>query len=270
MLQRFSCFGGVDFSGAREPLSNLWTAIGVADEGKLRIVSLRPHAFRSDLASFVAEGWRAAAGAGEQDVMLWGVDFACGIPADASRHLLSGSGTWDRVLAWIADRPADEVKESIPEELRTSRRTDGNGSQAPFDVRTYRQTVEGIRWLHELREEHGIAMCPQAQDPGAPCTLVEVSPSITTVDLGLPRRRAPARPGEYRARAAALRTFLSFDDPEREATAVTLEDAWDAVLSCLTAFLVREDLQQPERAVHPREVLELEGWIYRAPAALAG
>jgi hypothetical protein len=51
-----------------------------------------------------------------------------------------------------------------------------------------------------------------------------------------------------------------------EATAVTLEDAWDAVLACLTAYLVREDLEQPSRVgtIAP-EVVKVEGWIYRHP-----
>ena len=51
--------------------------------------------------------------------------------------------------------------------------------------------------------------------------------------------------------------------------AVTLEDAWDATVACLTAWLARDDLHQPFRATdHPRATLELEGWIYRPPATL--
>ena len=49
----------------------------------------------------------------------------------------------------------------------------------------------------------------------------------------------------------------------------TLEDAWDAVIACLTAYLARHDLEQPFR-LHPgeREAFEHEGWIYRAPDAV--
>jgi hypothetical protein len=271
MSERFSRFGGVDFSGAREPLANLWSAVGRETSGKLEIVSLRPHAYRLDLAAFVCGGWRATLAGSDDEPILWGVDFSCGLPAAASRHLLGDGATWPAVLAWVADRPPDEVKDSLPEELRTPRLTDTSGALPPFDVRTYRQTVEGLRWLHELREEHSVAVAPQTTDARAACQLIEVSPSATTIDLGLPRRRAPSRPGEYRARAAALRTFMTFANPEVEALAVTLEDAWDASLACLTTWLVRDDLQQPFRATsHPRGSIELEGWIYRTPAAMGG
>jgi len=269
MPDTFEYFGGVDFSGAREPLANLWTALGHGDDGRLRIVSLRPHAFRLDLATFVANGWRPAARAGADDGILWGVDFACGVPASAAPHLSSGPASWEASLAWIADRPADEVRDAIPEDQRGARLTDSAAGSIPFDTRSYRQTVEGIRWLHQLREEHGIAVVPQEEVGRASTVIVEVSPTLTTLDLGLPRRRAPSRPGEHRARAAALRTFLDFENAELESIAVTLEDAWDAALSCLTAWLVRDDLDQPFRtAPSGRDVLELEGWVYRAPAAL--
>lgn len=267
MAERY--LGGVDFSGAKEPLGNLWSAVGREREGKLCIASLRPHAFRADLASFVSGGWREAVQADADTPVLWGVDFACGVPAGAARHLLGDAVTWEMTLSWVADRPADEVRDALPDEVRTPRLTDAVSGLAPFDVRTYRQTVEGLRWLHELREQYHLAIAPQGADGSAPCTLIEVSPAVTAIDLGLPRRRAPSRPGEYRARAAALRTFLRFDTPEIEALAVTLEDAWDAVVCCLTAWLARDDLDQPFRASnHPREALALEGWIYRPPAAL--
>src|SRR5690606_32120869 len=166
------------------------------------------------------------------------------------------------------DRPADEVRDAVPAELREPRRADRGSPTAPFDNRNYRQTVEGLRWLHELREEHEAVVAP-LEVAESPCRLVEVSPQVTTVDLGLPRRRSPSRPGEVRARAAALRTFVAFGHGEAEALAVTLEDAWDAVLCALTAWLVRDDLDQPFRTGGgDPESIALEGWIYRPPAAL--
>jgi hypothetical protein len=99
--------------------------------------------------------------------------------------------------------------------------------------------------------------------------LMEVYPAGAAQELGLPRRRAPGRPGEMRARAAALRTFLHFADPEHEAIACTLEDAWDATIACLTAWLARADLDQPRRiAGSAMAEIELEGWIYRPPDSL--
>ncbi|HEX7242516.1 MAG TPA: DUF429 domain-containing protein, partial [Longimicrobiaceae bacterium] len=139
----------------------------------------------------------------------------------------------------------------------------------PFDMRLYKQTVEGLRWLHELRDEAEVAVLPQAPNPGARTTVVEVYPSGTVTDLGIRCRRTPSRPGEVRARPAALRPYLTFAEPSLEAIAVALEDAWDAVIACLTVFLARNDLEQPFR-LHPqlRDTLALEGWIYRAPDAL--
>lgn len=268
MPGKFAYFGGVDFSGAREPLSNVWTALAREVDDRLVVFSLRPHAFRVDLAAFVAGGWRGAAEAGPDGSILWGVDFACGLPAGAARAFVGEGGDWAAALAWVADRPADEVRDTIPEDQRVPRITDSAAGSAPFDTRSYRQTVEGLRWLHELGEEHQVSVAPQQEAREAATLLVEVSPAATTIDLGLPRRRAPSRPGEYRARAAALRTFIGFENAELEALAVTLEDAWDATLSCLTAWLVRDDLDQPSRAGPGREVLSLEGWIYRTPAAL--
>jgi hypothetical protein len=266
----FAWYAGVDFSGAKEPLSNLWTAIGAMEEGKLTIRALRPHAFRADLCAYVAGGWRHRAGAAEDERILWGVDFPFGLPAPATRHL-SGNGApdWPSLLAWVADRPASEVRDGIPDDLRTPRCTDTGGAMSPFDLRLFKQTVEGLRWLHELREMADVAILPQEPAEDATTTLIEVYPSGAAQELGLPRRRAPARPGETRARAAALRTFVQFADPGLEAIAVTLEDAWDATIACICACLSRDDLDQPFRASsHPESTLRVEGWIYRPPASL--
>lgn len=273
MSERFAYFGGIDFSGAREPLSNLWTALGREDDGRLLIVGLRPHAFRHDLCGFVADGWRGAAGAGDDERILWGADFPFGLNARAAAHLgieERGGRAWLKLLDWVADRPADEVRDELPDPARAFRTTDFGGTLAPFDLRLYKQTVEGIRWIHQLRDAAELSVVPQLPRD-AETVLVEVYPSGTARELGLPRRRTPTRPGEYRARAASLRTFVAFADPGDEAIAVTLEDAWDATIACLTAWLARDDLDQPFRVSDAsRETLELEGWIYRPPATLGG
>ena len=55
-----------------------------------------------------------------------------------------------------------------------------------------------------------------------------------------------------------------------EACACTLEDARDACIAALVAFLCRDDLDQPHRLGRvPADRLALEGWIYRPPAAIA-
>jgi hypothetical protein len=216
-------YGGIDFSGAREPLANLWSALGEERSGKLCIRELRPHAYRADLAAHVADGWRTAVGAADEDRALWGADFPFGLPSAALEELAEhGVGSWHTLLAWAADRPADEVRDMLPSYGREMRRTDTGGALPPLDLRLYKQTVEGLRWLHELRESGSVSVLPQAPDAEAGAVLIEVYPSGTCRELGLPRRRVPSRPGEARARAASLRTYLAFADPSLEAIAVTL------------------------------------------------
>jgi len=265
----FRWFGGIDFSGAKEPLSNLWTAVGEERDGKLCIVSLCPQPYRADLGWFVAEGWRRHTGAAGGEVILWGADFPFGLPSDAIA-LIQGlrERTWRGVASWVADRPPDEVREAMPDAHRKLRACDTGGALPPLDLRLYRQTVEGMRFLWELRDQAEVAILPQAPREGAQVVMMEVYPSGAVKDLGLKGSRVPTRPGEVRARPAGLRPFMSFDHPSLEATAVTLEDARDACIACLIAFLCREDLRQPARGRIPRDVVELEGWIYRPPQAV--
>ena len=269
-MTAFRYFGGIDFSGAKEPLSNLWTALGEERDGKVHVLSLCPHPFRADLAAFVAGGWRKHVGADDGAAVLWGADFPFGVPAEVARRVAGDrKPSWAGLAAWVADRPADEVKDAVPDLLKTLRVCDTGGALAPFDLRLYRQTVEGIRWLHGLRDEADVSILPAAPCDGAATTVIEVYPSGTVKDLGIKGSRVPMRAGEVRARPAALRTFLTFDHPSLEAIAATLEDARDACLACLTAFLCRDDLAQPFRLGRvPEETVRLEGWIYRAPQVL--
>ena len=113
-------------------------------------------------------------------------------------------------------------------------------------------------------------MSPQmgGEVDAARCVFVEVYPSATGADMGLKPRR-PGKAGQVRARPKLLSGHLSFEHPSLEAAAVTLEDAWDAVLACLTAWLVRDDLEQPRRVGgHDAGVIAREGWIYRHPQAV--
>jgi hypothetical protein len=267
MPDAFAAFGGVDFSGAREPLANLWTALGKEVSGRLRITDLRPHAYRADLAAFVAGGWRTDAQA--SDAILWGAGFPFGLPAEVATALGAGA-SWSSYLPWVADRPPDEVRGAAGNTARSLRLTDTSGALSPLDLRLYKQTVEGLRWLNDMREgESEVCIHPQCVVDGAATTIIEVYPSVTVRDLGLPRRRVPGRPGEIKARIAALKPFLEFQAPVFAATACALEDAWDACIACLSAFLCRHDLDQPRRInAGPWERIAAEGWIYRPPAAL--
>lgn len=268
----FRYFGGIDFSGAKEPLSNLWTAVGEEREGRLRIVSLCPQPYRADLGHFVGGGWRGAAGAEEDDGILWGADFPFGLSA-AAVDRIDGlrERSWRAMASWVADRPPDEVRGALAELSKAPRTTDAGGAMAPLDLRLYRQTVEGIRCLYELRDEAGVSILPSAPRADARTVLIEVYPSGTVKDLGIKGSRVPSRPGEVRARPAALRPYLDFDHPSMEQAACVLEDARDACLACVTAFLCRDDLDQPRRLARAdAATIELEGWIYRPPAALVG
>lgn len=266
----FAYFGGIDFSGAREPLANLWTAVGEERGGKLHVRWLQPHPFREDLRAYVAGGWRRAAEADETTRILWGADFPFGIPSAAAAQIADGRRpSWSGMAGWVADRPADEVREVLAAYGKSPRATDTGGALAPFDLRLYRQTVEGIRWLHALRDETDLSLPPLATDAAAATTIVEVYPSGAAREIGMKGGRLPSRPGEVRARPAALRTFMTFEHPSLEAAACTLEDARDACMACLVAFLCRDDLDQPRRLARAgADALALEGWIYRPPAAL--
>lgn len=266
--------GGVDFSGARGALANLWSAAGVERGGRLHVLSLRPHAFRPDLADYLAGGWRDELGAGDGAAMLVGLDFPLGLPGEAAAQAVAPDIGWRRVNAWLAERSAEEVADVLTDYRKTPRACDQGTAMAPLDLRVLKQTVEGARWLHELlapgRVNGGVSILPQAPAPDAALTLIEVYPTGTAKDVGIKAPRRPRAPGQAPTRPAALREYVAFDHPATEATACALEDAWDAVLAALTAFFVRGDLGQPARtrgADDPR--YSLEGWIYRHPEAWA-
>lgn len=270
-MPQFQYFGGIDFSGAKEPLSNLWAAIGRERDGRLEIVSLCPLPFREDLRTHVARHWRDHAGAGEGDAILWGADFPFGVPAEVAARIAGDrKPSWAGVASWIADRGAEETWKQFPEFTKTLRATDTGGAMAPFDIRLYRQTLEGIRMLHELRDEADVSILPEAPSASAGTVLIEVYPGGAARDLGIRGGKLPSRPGEVRARHAALKPFMTFAHPSMEACACALEDARDACIACLVAFLCRDDMDQPHRVARiTPDVLAVEGWIYRPPAALA-
>ena len=269
-MTHFRYFGGIDFSGAKEPLSNLWAAVGEEREERLHVLALCPLPYRDDLASHVAGAWRRHAGAGDDDAILWGADFPFGIPAAAEERIAEGRApAWKAIAAWVADRPPEEVWKTLPDLQKALRRTDTGGALSPFDMRLYKQTLEGIRFLHELRDEAEVSIPPEAPNASAATVVIEVYPAGAAKELGIRGGRVPSRPGEVRARPAALKPWMTFAHPSMEACACTLEDARDACIACLVAFLCRADLDQPYRLGRvPPELLALEGWIYRPPAAL--
>ena len=266
----FGYFGGIDFSGAKEPLANLWSAVGQPRDGKLHVLALQPHPFRADLGSYVAGGWRRQLSVGDDARILWGADFPFALPAAASAEICGAKpARWAAVAAWVADRPADEIRDAFPALGKTMRASDPQGAMAPFDLRLYKQTAAGIRWLHELRDAADVSLLPVAPNADAPTTVIEVYPSATHKDLGFKFGKSVSKPAEAKARGAALRTFATFAHPSLELTACTLEDAWDAVLACLTACRVADHLDQPFGTGRPGpETVALEGWVYRIPEAM--
>jgi len=256
----FTVFGGLDFSGAKEPLSNLWACTGVERDGGLVVTDLRPHAYRADAADAIVSS------AGDGGRALWGLDFPFALPVDATRELLGGDDPgWDDLLRWVASHPPSDLVEALPTYAKSTRSVDaGSKALAPLDLRLHKQTVEGMRLLHGLRDRVGAAIAPLAPAEASPVTLIEVYPTVTANDLGL-RGRKPRRAGDAGARREQLRPYVTFDHPSLEATAATIEDAWDAVLACVTAYRVRGHLDQPEGR---SPLTAIEGWIYRDPAAV--
>lgn len=274
----FHAFGGLDFSGAKEPLSNLWTAVGVAREDKLLIVDLRPHAFREDAAQWIQGGFKRclpeALGVDKQGVKsLWGFDFPLSLPTQAAQNMWPDwTGASTNPWADLVDR----VSRELPKDFallaepygQTKRACDTGSAMAPLNLRLIRQTHEGLRMIESLRRDAGLCVLPFDDEPG-PLTAIEVYPSQTAKDLGL-RGRRPSRPGDGPARPAQLSPHIDFAHPAMAATCGTIEDAWDAVLACLTAFLVKHDLTQHQSTIAsaPNASGMCEGWIYRHPQAL--
>ncbi len=263
----FRYFGGLDFSGAREPLDNLWAAFGEERDGKLHVLSLRPLPFRADASEYLVSGWRTECGADAGARVLWGCDFPFALPQAAT--VIAGARTWDESVRWLAERDLAAVTETLEATRKLRRKCDeAAGALPPLDLRTAAQTVCGARFLFELTRDHGVAVAPQARRDDAATTLIEVYPSGTAKDIGIKGGRKPKRAGEVAARCAGLRQYASFDHPSIEAAAAALEDARDAVLACVTAYLVRADLQQHQRGGIEDATTALEGWIYRHPAAV--
>lgn len=271
MPQGFTRFIGIDFSGAKGTLSNLWSATGTAgDEGdRLHITDLRPHPFREDLAQWLTRE-------GEQGGrVLAGADFPFSLPREAIERIAARAKPraaevdWSAVLDWVASHPPDDLKALGDGLAKTPRSVDPSSALAPLDLRLYKQTSLGMKWLSDLREEAGAAVLPFDEDtrPDAALSLVEVYPSATLTDLGL-KGRKPTRPGQVFARPELLAPHLTFEHHSMLATAVALEDAWDACLACLSAYLVREHLDQPHHHASNPEAIATEGWVYRIPAAL--
>ncbi|MFA9477027.1 DUF429 domain-containing protein [Phycisphaerales bacterium AB-hyl4] len=263
-MSNFDYFGGVDFSGGREPLANLWSAVGVERDDRLHIVDLRPHAFREDLRHFLCHPPIDA------ERGLWGMDFPFSLPCAVSDALMNheGPATWQAQVEWLAFQTPGDVETMAKPHRQTLRAIDPPGAMAALNLRLLKQTVAGARLLNELLHQEGAAVAPQMPIGTAKCVFIEVYPSATAKDLSL-KGRKPNRPGQARARPEMLEPWLRFEHPSLAATAVTLEDAWDAVIACLTAWLVRDDLNQPTRVgKHEPAAVEREGWMYRHPEAV--
>ncbi len=272
---QWTTYVGIDFSGAKGALSNLWSATGQAgDDGRLHITDLRPHPFRED-----AGAWLERLTASTPGRVLAGADFPFSLPGEAVSRIRAlqhasttslHAGPWEAVLNWVASHPPDDLKTLGDGLMKTPRSVDPASALAPLDLRLYKQTSMGMKWLSELRHNINASVWPfdAHTRPDATLTLIEVYPSATLKDLGL-RGRKPTLPAQVFARPALLEPHLTFEHPALEAAAVTLEDAWDAVLACLTAYRVRDDLDQHERIARDAAAVETEGWVYRIPDALA-
>ena len=264
----FTHVGGLSFSGAREPLNNLWSAVGVEREARLHILDLRPHAFRLDAAAFILGGWRGCCGDPARARTLWALDTPLALPHAAAAALTDEpSPTWEQAVRAVASLSPDETREATGEHSKARRQFELTGTPAPLDSRLYRRTVEGLRLLDELLRE-GVAVAPQAPGLDAAVTLIEASPALTGRDLNLTGRR-PHKPGVAHARTQKLAAYARFDHPAIAAVAATLDAAWDAVLACITAFSVRGDLDQPRKVLVEGSNDDTEGWVYRHPEAVA-
>ena len=256
---------GIDFSAARDASRKVWLAVGNAVNDQLHIETLAPIETVVDRRPVYAARMlaRFIASCGPSIVAC---DACFGLP------LPSSTAPWRTWLLSYPSRFADAEQlrqEGRDAHGRERKRLTDRVARAPFaptNLRIYRQTDSWLRSvLHPLVAADAVAVAPfQQLREDRPC-LLEVCPSVSLRELGLPNRR-------YKGTALHRRqcrrdiltglTRLGLDLPSPLASRALHDpggDALDAVVAAITAWwVVREELLAcplPEEAF-------IEGWIY--------
>jgi hypothetical protein len=256
---------GIDFSAARDASRKIWLAFGNAVNDQLHIETLAPleTLAHRPLANASAVLARIIASSGPSIIAC---DACFGLPVPSS------AAPWHTWLLSYPSRFADAEQlrqEGRDAHGRERKRLTDRVARAPFaptNLRIYRQTDSWLRSvLHPLVAADAVAVAPfERLREDRPC-LLEVCPSVSLRELGLPNLRYKGSDHlrrQCRCDILTGLTRLGLDLPSSLASRALDDpggDALDALIAAITAWLVvREELLA---CPLPAEAF-IEGWIY--------
>ncbi len=266
-----NCIYGVDFSGAKYAGRKIWLAAGRVERRVLRIEEcLRADALPGSAAhrdrclralrNFIVK----------QKGCAIGLDFPFGLPAKLVKQR-----SWEKFVRAFANRypTAERFKQGCLDaagspELRRVTDTESQTPFSPYNLRLYRQTYFGIRYLLKPLVERRLASVLPMQDalPDRPW-LLEVCPASTLKQEGL-YLSYKGRNKEHRANRMQILRELeragSLSVPVLSIRRAVLNDpdgdALDSVIAALATF--RAVRNPATLAVRDNTPYKLEGYVY--------
>ena len=267
---------GIDFSGARDAGKKVWIAGGVAEGGCLRVEQCAPAAewlgvgpdrdrCLVALSAFVAQDPEA----------VFGLDFPFGLP-----HQLVPDRTWEEfVLAFGSryndpDHFSDLCREATAErwpgrkEIRRTTDKEANTPMSPYNRRIKYQTFHGIRdVLAPLVRDGAASVIPMQREVAGRPLVLEICPSSTLQDRGLPHQGYKGRRHEHRTVRDLIITRLEGAgqlaplDPAIR-THVLDDTDGDALDSIVAAVATARVVSNPD-TLYPRGAdYAIEGYVY--------
>lgn len=279
---------GVDFSGSKSIPNETWLAIGKMDSMGVDITHLErvgSHKIGSDLAKVAG-------------LAAVGFDFPFSLPAEFLQYLadkrnLTPFQSWQSVAECMAFLPYEEFDEiALAFNREPKRFADKNSkpvAQSPLhrgNPSMMQMTYQGIRMLTTLNPEK-FAVLPFQSVGKQMCQVLEVYPSATLNACGIQNKGYKSKEKKDKDAMFALRKTMirqlanlretkdaaiaaSIKDCPRlsinakfESTAITSNDAFDAVVACYTTAMF---LRSPKYFADPLDADNLdvltEGWIY--------
>lgn len=243
---------GVDFSGAKDAGDSMWIASGsITDEG-LQIERCYPARDlpRSDKQRdrCLKALRRLIAGAG---AAIFGLDFPFGLPRDLINY-----SRWESfVLAFPNEYASAEAfrqacREAAPgRELKRKTDKESEAPFSPYNIRLYRQTYYGIRWLlAPLVERNQTRVLPMQEPVEEKPWLLEVCPASTLKQENLYLPYKGNSEDRRRARQWILRTLeredVNIQSTELRSTIIG-DPGGDALDSVVAAVATHRAWKEP-------------------------
>lgn len=258
-------FIGIDFSAAQDAAHHIWLTRAQGDHRRLRVISCQSLAELTH--DWQQTPWQnLAAFLRTCEPGFIGSDVCHGLPRSCTQE------SWEEVVLQYPQHfpDADALRSTCGEQRRLTDHV-MRSPQAPANLRIYRQTDAWLRFiLSPLLREQAVAVAPFRPPLNDRPYLLEVCPSVTLRNLGLPHQGYKGNKAHHRTRRAEITralAMLGVHIPQSIASRVIAQtggDALDSLIAALTTWLVtQEKLLSP--AVLPPEAYQ-EGWIY-APHA---